>query len=322
MMLLCMVLRHEDTSIGHLDATARGRSRLGLARAEPDRLPSAPMRQATIRWMIFLSALLAVGPAASWLLGPMRSADGSFASTPLLSTQPVQGLVRGVLATGVALAMGLLACRIAGFRSAISAVGLVLAWVAWRMGDVEHLIRTAGSGSPLTKLAVEGAIFGLLALACAGILAALGRTVEADEKHDLGHTGTLTNRLLGGKKSLPAIGVGLVAAAGATWIIAVSPLKGQALAGAVFAGIAAAITGRIVDPRVPLAVLLVPSIVLGVVGPITGQMLASGSGVVADAYRGALSPLANVPPLQWIAGAFLGVPLGAAWAGGMTEKRA
>jgi hypothetical protein len=281
------------------------------------------MRQATVRWIIFLAALLAVGPAASWLLHPMRAIDGSSASTPLLCTDPAQGLLRALLAYAIALAMGLLACRIAGFRSALSSVGLVLVWIAWRTADTDRLIRAAGSGAPLKKLAIEGAIFGLAGLLIAVLLALFGRVAESHEEHDLG-TGSLRARLLGsdrGPGSAPlVIIVALIAGAAAGWLVAATPMKGQAVFAAIFAGIAIAAAGRLADFRTPLAILFVPLAVLAIVSPLIALYATKGS-ILAASYAQTIIPLANITPLDWIAGGFLGIPLGAAWTSSMIEKR-
>lgn len=279
------------------------------------------MRHATIRWMIFLSAMLAVGPAASWLLRPVTAVDGSHAATPLASADPAGGLVRALLASLIALGMGLLACRIAGFRSAMSAVGLVLAWVAWRTADADQLVRAAGSGAPLGTLAVEGAVLGVVALAIVALLALIGRRVEPGEEGDIGE-GTPLRRLIGGARAPVVVAAGLVGAAAGAWLVAATPMKGQALAGAVAGGIAAAAAGRLAEPRAPLPLLVVPIGLLAVLGPLSGLLLAGRGGVVGDAYRVALAPLANVTPLDWLAGAFLGIPLGAAWVTSVADKHA
>ena len=69
-----------------------------------------------------------------------------------------------------------------------------------------------------------------------------------------------------------------------------------------------------------MPMLVIPIAVLAIVGPLSGEALAS-SGVVATTYKGNLFPLANISALDWIAGGLLGIPLGVAWAGSMIEKR-
>jgi hypothetical protein len=128
--------------------------------------------------------------------------------------------------------------------------------------------------------------------------------------------------VLGGPATPIAILAGVIAAAAAGWLIAAVPMKGQAVFAAIFAGIAAAAAGRLVDYRLPLAVFFVPIVILAIVSPLTGLYLGVKSGgIVATSYIQALTPLANITPLDWIAGGFLGIPLGAAWTTSMVEKR-
>lgn len=269
--------------------------------------------------------MLAVGPAASFFLLPLRASDGSLAATPLVCAEPMVGLGRGLIAMLIALAMGLLACRIAGFRSALSAVGLVLAWMAWRTGDVDQLIRSAGSAAPLRALAVEGAIFGTMAVVLGAVLASVGRMVEAVEEGDIGTGSVLAKIGLrpagGGRALMIFVPLAIVAGGAAAWVVAATPIKGQAVFAAVLGGVAVAAVGRLVDPRMALAVMLLPIAVLATISPLMGQVLASSAGVVAESYRGSLFPLAHVTPLDWLAGGFLGIPLGAAWATSMVDKQ-
>jgi hypothetical protein len=60
--------------------------------------------------------------------------------------------------------------------------------------------------------------------------------------------------------------------------------------------------------------------VLAIVGPISGA-IAQSSTIVADMYAGNLMPLAAPLPLDWVAGFFVGVPMGLGWAASMIEKR-
>ena len=119
-----------------------------------------------------------------------------------------------------------------------------------------------------------------------------------------------------------ACAIGLAAGALAAWLVAVTPLKGQDVMAAVAAGAAAAAAARLADIRVPLAPVAVPLAVLAVLGPVAGLVLSGSGDVVAASYQGALAPIAQITPLDWIAGALLGIPLGAGWAGSMIEKRA
>jgi len=293
------------------------------------------MRTAIIRWTIYLIALLIAGPAAGMLVGLVHSADGRPGS-PLVSTTPILGLFAVGGALAIAFVIGLIAARLLGLAPAMTASGLVVAWAAWKTADVDQLIRTAGSGSPLVRLAVEGAIIGMIGLAIALACWIVSRPVEdsggtlnrrawrwenvdtAAERHATAQT--LRGALLPGKTALVGIGAGLLAGGVAAWLVGATPLKGQAVFAAIAAGTFAAAAARLVDYEAQIPAMFLPVLFLAVLGPLLGLVLA-GSNVVASSYKGALFPLANISPLAWIAGGLLGIPIGVSWAGSMIEKR-
>src|SRR3954471_12694627 len=121
------------------------------------------MKATILRWTIFLLALLLFGPLAGWLTGVLRSADGGPHATPLVSSIPSAGVLAGLGATGIALALGLGAAMPLGAPTGFSAAGLVLAWAAWRTGEMNELIRSAHSAGPLGRLSLEGVVFGAVA---------------------------------------------------------------------------------------------------------------------------------------------------------------
>ncbi|MEX2217833.1 MAG: hypothetical protein WD749_03655 [Phycisphaerales bacterium] len=268
------------------------------------------MKSAVLRWTIYLLALFVVGPIAGWLTGALRGVDGGPDATPLVCSTPVAGLAAGLGAVVIALVVGASTAALLGVGNGFSAAGLVLAWAAWRTGEIDALIRTAKSSGPLPSLSVEAAIFGAVALGVALAIAAVGRQQTTDPPH----------RFLG-TRPLPVLIVGFLGAAIGAWLVAVTPLKGQAVAAAVVGGILAAAAGRLVDPEAPLPVLALPVLALGIVAPLTGFITKAPMDVVQAAYAGALFPTANVVPMDYIAGAFLGAPVGVSWAASMSSGK-
>ncbi len=274
------------------------------------------MRQGITRWTIYLLALCIVGPAAGAMLETLRGADGSHAASPLFCTNPGMGMLAGLAAVGLALVMGLLASKFVNVAAGFSAAGIVMAWAAWKTGDIDGMIRTSQSGGPLLSQALEGAVFGVLGAGLgwmiwrAGVAAEKGQSLVPDAKLVRGLSTTLP--------------VAVIAGAAAAWFIGISPMKGQAVFGAIGAGVIGAAAARLMDMEVSLPSLMLPIVALAVLGPLSGYAMAGGGGaqVVHAAYKGSLFPLANITALDWIAGALLGIPLGVAWAGSMVEKRA
>lgn len=292
------------------------------------------MRNAVTRWTIYFAALLVVGPLAGSLTAALRTPTGSTEATALVSSSPILGLGAAVAAVVLAGLVGLVAVRLVNVHSGMTAAGLVLAWATWRTGTVDELIRAARSDAPLVRLAFEGGIFGILGVALAALLVAAARPSDPEapaeppprkgmKPRPPAADASLRERL---RRAFPraeaaaGIGAGLLAGAAAAWLIAQEPLKGQALAAAVVGGVAAGVVGRLVDSRTPILGFFIAMATLAIAGPITGMLIAPRGGAFAAVNTGTLFPLAVPLPLDWIAGALLGIPLGAAWAASMVEK--
>lgn len=270
------------------------------------------MLRSVVRYSIFFAALLILGPLAWWLTGTLRGPDGATHTSPLVSTAGALGLARAAAAIAVAFAGGLVARLFVSPRWAMFTAGGVLAWAAWGAGPIDGLLRTARDGSPLPRLAAEGAVYTLLAI--------LMSLVLARPKPDGEHTPVSP----GSRLPLAGIGIALGAAAGAlcAWVCAQSTMKGQVLAAATLGGLAAAIAAHVLNPRVPAWSVVAGVVLLGVIGPLvviaTGP---AGAQLVLQANAVGIFPAARPLPIDWLAGAFLGVPLGHAWGASMSETR-
>lgn len=291
------------------------------------------MRQAIIRTTIYVLALCLLGPIAGTLTGALRAADGSHAASPLFCTTPALGLLCGIGALVIALLLGLIASRLVSVACGFTAAGLVMAWAAWRTGQIDDMIRTSQSGQPLLSQCLEGVVFGALGLGVAVAIWVVGkRETHAHDQpkspddaiFELLSKGIAAAflKVFRGRGGATVIPVALIAGAAAAWFIGVSPLKGQAVFAAITAGVLAAAAGRLVDADVSLPSLVLPVVALAVLGPLSGYAIAGGGAtqIVAASYKNALFPVANITALDWVAGAMLGVPIGVAWAGSMLEK--
>jgi hypothetical protein len=271
------------------------------------------MRSAIIRWTMYMAALLVVGPIAGLCTGWLRAPDGSSFAAPFASTEPVLGTVAAFGALALALVLGAVAGRLEGIRAGFTTAGLVVAWAAWRTGPVDQIVRANDSAGVLGRLAAEGLLFG-----AAGV--ALAVAISAVSKRDSHHLG---GRLLAGTSGLAAIGVGVLAGAAIAWLVARTPLKGQAVAAAITGGVAIGAAGRLADLSATLPSLCIPIAVLAILGPLSGLVVGAGNAasLLTAGRNGTLFPLANILPLDWIAGGLLGIPLGVTWAASMIEKR-
>lgn len=277
-----------------------------------------PMMQAALRWIVPLFALLVAGPVAGYLTGMLRDPCGGEHASLLVSTTPALGVAAGIGAVVVAGLMGVVASKLINSHYGFFSAGLTLAWAAWGTGTIDELVRCVPGRGVFVKLAIEGLIVLLPACVFAWLIVRVSRPAPAG------------SRAHPEPKAIkePAAAIGALAAIVAggviAWLVAQTSLKGQTVAAAALAGLVAASVARLAAPGVNAAVFVGALALLGVVSPASALVLhggdgAGGAAVVNATQAGTLFSLARVMPLDWIAGAFIGLPIGLTWAGGMID---
>lgn len=260
-----------------------------------------------IRGIVALAVAFAViGPIAGLLVGSLRGTDGGTQATILVGQSPVIGLVAGVFAFGLAALAGGIGSRAAGLNVGLGCVGLVLSWAAWLSGQLDEIV-TVSRQSPLQALILEGLIVSAM---LAGIVWVVRRfsSDDPDPETEVGVSAIVV-----------ALTAGVGISATAAWVIATEPLKGQTIGAAFAAGLVGAATARLVFLRLPgWSAVCIPA-VLVVLGPLATQALA---GDVVDAvFERSLFRLGWLMPMDWAAGALLGIPIGLAWTDGVVQQQ-
>lgn len=279
------------------------------------------MRTAAIRWTFLLVVLFGLGPVVSgMLLGGLRDVQGGHAASLLASVSPFSGLIRGLLLMAIAAGVGVAGAVVFHRDAGILATGLMFVWGAWHLGTTEEILRVAGGGGPFKVLALENGIVTAAGMAIAFALQALGKKDHAE--------GTLLASREESTKLWPAVGAiaaaAVIAGGVAGWVVAAVPLKGQAVFAAICVGIAAGGAGQVVGTlfaaRPSIGTVLIGIMILATIAPIAASVLA-GTRALADAEAGRLFMLARPISLDWLAGAFLGVPIGLGWAASMLDRQ-
>ncbi len=302
-----------------------------------------PMSQAkgAIKWAIYMIALLVIGPLAAGPLASLRDVSGGHEATVLISTSLAAGVLAGVIPIVAAGAVGLVTARLIGPRHGMLSAGLVLARAAWRSASIDGLMRATRDGGAMLPLAGEGALLGLAGVLLGAAIWVAGGDPARDRLHAPAPSGAdradapiaparrvwlLITGATGAKGGgIAAILAGLAAGGVVAWMVALEPLKGQTIFAAMLAGVAAGGFGRAVTARdekpSPMAALIAMTL-LACIGPISALVMNGGSRVVGAAIGGDLFTLAMPMPLDWLAGAFWGIPIGLSWAESMVEKPA
>lgn len=280
------------------------------------------MKHAVEKWSLILGALFIVGPLAWLLTGTLHGPDGGHTTSPLLSNSPVAGLLRALVGLGLAAAVGWVVARRVTVGWGLFCTGMVLAWAAWGTGTVDGVLRVSPEKSTLWSLAVEGLVLAIPAVAIGWWITRSHTDHESSAFADRYDRPVNPVALNGGAVVVSLLG-GLLGA----WLVAQNTLKGQtvlaAAVGAAFAGMAASSAGSFSLSRPHPAALVAGIVLLAVAGPALGAMLGpNGTSLVMAANGGSLFAPARVMPLDWIAGAFLGVPVGLSLLGSLVEPPA
>lgn len=278
------------------------------------------MLHVAVRYAIPLLALFVAGPIAGYLTASLRTPDAGTGASLLVSANPTQGIIAGLISMAFALAVGVIGARLVGRRAGLFSAGLVLAWAAINTGRIDTIIGRTGSGGALNSIALEGAIVGVVGVAVALVIFMVPEHAPKVAPPGHHHLPPEPTKVL--DATAPIAIVAAIAAAGvACWLIAQSTLKGQTFAAAIIGGVFAAAAGRMASQRVSPVIFVAGIALLACAAPAAAVFVHSGTdGAFKAAISGRLFALARPLPLDWLAGAFLGIPVGLTWAGSMLEK--
>lgn len=280
------------------------------------------MIDATIRWSLYIVALVVVGPLAGLLMGLTDGPDGS-AGTAVVSSSPIIGIISLLLGTILAGGLGALAAWRCGLRPGLTCAGIVFCWMAGMSAGTTSAIAATGDG-PWMALLVEGVLVAAC-LAGVGVVVALAAqrhtpvpgehiTPQSSEAMETEYDLAFSPRAIAG------VAIAAAAGAAAAWVLAVTDLKGQIIAAAAIAAVAVAVLTKLVDLRTPALGALAAMGLLAVAGPAFALATVPSDGALAAAYAQAIPGIVRITPLDWAAGALLGTPLGLAWAASIVKR--
>ncbi len=277
------------------------------------------MTRAIVRWVCISAAALVTGPLAAKLMTPLTFPWGDAKPTPMLAESVLWGLVAltGIIAlTGFA---GFATARLADLRSALIACGLTLAWPASVIARSDELVRLSAGRRILIPWMVEGGVLlAVLTLVVAVLSMVARKRYASDSVSQDGARSAFLSAFASPR--WPAVILGAtIAASIAAWFIGVTPLRWQALAATIGAGIAAGATARIMDDTAPVALMVLPLGLLAVLAPLLGVLITGPTDLLTACDAGRMFRLLHMLPIDWFAGGLIGVPLGMGWAGSMVE---
>ncbi len=267
-----------------------------------------------VKWALLGAVTLIVGPIAGWLTGRVPAPDGGPHATMLLSAAPLAAVLGTLLALALAALVGIVLGKIGRIRWGLFAGGVVLAWASFESATVHGLLLWSRSGDAVfLRLAVEGFLLGALGVAMAWI-------IQRAADHDLAEGVREEPETPRRRDAWIGLTVGVLVGALAAWVIAREGLKGQTFAAGAISGVFSATAGRLAAPTAPPIAFIAAGAILAVLGPLSGIFMQSGDPLIA-ANANELFALAWLSPLDWVGGAFFGVPLGLSWAASLMDRR-
>lgn len=280
------------------------------------------MIDATVRWILYIVALVVLGPIAGLLMGLTDGPDGS-AGTALVSKSPIVGVISVLLGTILAAGLGALAAWRCGLRPGLTCAGIVMCWMAGMSASTFSTLSATGD-APWGWFIGEGV---LVALCLVGIGIAVALAAQRHTPQPGEHVTPQSTEAMESEHSLSfsgraAAGVVIAAIAGgaAAWVLAVTDLKGQTIAAAAIAAIAIAVVIKLVDLKTPALGALAAAALLAIVGPAYAMATVPADTALAAAYAQALPGIVRLTPLDWAAGTLLGTPIGLAWAASIVKR--
>lgn len=275
--------------------------------------------------MLPVLALFLVGPVITLPLAGLRGIDAGHDVSLLVGSSPALGVILGLALLAATTVYGLLSARFVDARTGTLSAGFVLAWGAWRTGNMEWLFRLEPSAGTLIRLSVEAGMVGVGAMLIALLIASSGRPRSETPHADLPgpHLGSL--RQLVQPQVLAGVAAGALAGLVIAHLVAFNPLRGQALVASVFASIAAGAVARLViraaaNREAPSASPYAAVLLAGMAGPLIGFIKPGAAHLEDAALQGTLLGPLLVQPLDWAAGMLIGTPIGLAWAGAAVHK--
>ena len=280
-----------------------------MAKPLSDVAPAAAGIDGVVRYVCLVGGMIGTMLLMSLAVGPLQSLRGVGGPTIAEATDP---LVAVVWVSGT-LVGSLLIASLVG-RAINSAVGLFvlgsgIAVLSMQCGTVSDLIFAGGGFVPLV---IETMVWAVVVLVlAAGMFRLSGPLPDISEgtardAFDLRKIFTpLTARsALAGAVVIPIV-----------WLLLFNELKGQAIAATTLGAIAAGMIGRSLSPHSQPILLFAAPVVFGALGYAIALTMVSGP-IDEMFVVNALPRLARPMPLDYAAGALMGVAIGLGWSRG------
>jgi len=257
-----------------------------------------------IKTGIVLVAMGIVGFLGSWEASGLVSERGEIGPTVLQSQSPISALIAILITLGVSSVIAGFVARFTTTNSGMFVLGFSLFAMAMRMDGIEAFVYGGGN---VNLLILEALFLSVVVLLGTLIVFAIGGPMKDVQQ------ATMPNESNFWKVSLISLAVLPM-----VYIVAQTPMRGQAIGASVVGGITIGFLARKFIPTIQPIMLYALPIAVGGLGYYLGSIINPLSDV-AFAQQ-AISPLLYPMPVAYAAGIVLGVSIGLSWANSMVEN--
>ena len=238
----------------------------------------------------------------------MQSAQGGRGPTILSAERPALAAVAVVVCLAIATAVACAVGRVVNAAVGLFVLGAGVFALDSRLGGLRELVFAHSGKSAMFGMAIETLVLALILLGMVLIVFTITRGFHDVEPEA---DGTRPHWLTS-EAALKSAGAGILVLP-AVWLIAQSPMKGQAIAAVFFGAMLAGLIGRLVAPHVQPILLFVSPLIFGAIGHVIAG--ATMRAPLDDAFiAGSTSAFARIMPLDYVVGSLLGVSFGLGWA--------
>jgi hypothetical protein len=274
----------------------------------------AHMIDVTKRYIALIGGIAACMLLMMGAAGGLISLQGLPGPTVGLAITPVSAAIGILIALALAFGVSLIVGRVVNAAVAAFVLGTGIAALSMQCGTHADAVF---AGANETMIGIETLIWGGVVLLLAmGLMRWTGPLPDqpwnqAADAFDL--------RKVFSSDALKSAAAGVVMLA-AVWLLLTNDLKGQAIFATTVGGLFAGLLGRIFAPRVQPVLLFASPIIVGGLGQLQAS-LTGGDGIAA--FVTGTSPHLGMPmPMDFAAGALMGVAMGIGWSRSFVEEHA
>ncbi|MFO0828370.1 MAG: hypothetical protein U0572_09485 [Phycisphaerales bacterium] len=263
------------------------------------------MQSSSRRTVLLSVAIIVAALVFSLAVRPTVSLRGIAGPTLRLAESPAVAIVWVAacfsICVGVACVVGRLINAVVG----MFVLGCGVALLAMRSGTIKDLaFSSAGLGGVAAETFAWALVVGMAAIIVFQVSGPLPDAAPIDEPR--------VDGVLGTKGLMSQLAAALVVVG--VWLIDVTPTKGQSLGAVVVGCVLAGLAARIVAPRTPPILIYATPILVGAVAHVVASLtLPKGTSLDRAFIEGSLSRLAFPMPIDYAAGALVGVSIGIGW---------